>query len=145
MEYIAYCKNNEMEFSVKYISEFRNRSKENKADLMPILKEYCEQNNLDMENIVIIATQNITKRRRSEKTKTSTEAKVRWESKAYKKYTVGLRGKQFIARLRIEDDKDLIDYIETKKQEGVGTTEIIRYALTLLKECEVACETDSQN
>ena len=145
MEYIAYCRNNDMEFSVKYISEFRNRSKENKADLMTILKEYCKENNLDMENIVIIGTQNITKRRRSEKTKTSTEAKIRWESKAYKKYTVGLKGKQYIARLRIEDDKDLIDYIETKKQEGIGITELIRYALTLLKECEVKCENDSQN
>lgn len=141
MEYIVYCRNNDMEFFVKYNSEFRNKSKENKADMETALKDYCIQNNLDMENIEIIDTKNTTKRKRSEKTKTSTEAKMRWEDKTYRKYTVGLKDKKYVVRLRNEDDGELIEYIELQKKEGMAITEIFRCALTLLKECKI----DRQN
>lgn len=61
------------------------------------------------------------------KTTTSTEVKQRWEAKAYKKYMI---------RLRLDTDKDLIEYIEQKKQNGVQITELVREGLEQLKEGE---------
>ena len=52
--------------------------------------------------------------------KTSTEVKQRWEAENYQRY---------MFRLRNDTDQDLIDYIEEKKDEGMGITEIIREAL----------------
>jgi len=52
--------------------------------------------------------------------KTSTEVKQRWEAENYQRY---------MFRLRNDTDQDLIDYIEGKKDEGMGITEIIREAL----------------
>lgn len=137
MEYMVYFKVDDTEYSVKYNSEYRNKSKENKADAELAIKNYCKQNNIEMENFYILETKNITKRRRSESTKTSTEAKMRWENKAYKKYTISLKDKKYVLRLRNEDDEKLIDYIELKKKEGMGVTELIRCALNLLKEYEI--------
>ena len=57
------------------------------------------------------------------KTATSAEVKSRWEAANYKKYLV---------RLRVDTDKDLIDFIEANK-EKYGTTEIFRTALEKLK------------
>lgn len=56
------------------------------------------------------------------KTTTSTEVKQRWESKAYKKYLV---------RLRVDDDADLIEFIENNKSKG--TTELFRAGIEKLK------------
>lgn len=52
------------------------------------------------------------------KTTTSSEVKQRWEAAAYKKY---------IVRLRVEDDSEIIDYIEKHKE--IGTTELFRRAI----------------
>lgn len=52
-------------------------------------------------------------------------AKERWEAKAYKKY---------IVRLRVDDDAELIDYIETHKANG--TTELFRTAIEKMKDAE---------
>lgn len=141
MEYMVYFKVNDTEYSLKYNSGYRNKSKENKADAELAIKNYCKQNNIKMEKFYILETKNITKRRRSEATKTSAEAKMRWENKTYKKYTISLNGGKYVLRLRKEDDKDLVEYIEAKKKDGVGITELVRYALSLLKEHE----TDRQN
>lgn len=141
MEYMVYFKVNDTEYSLKYNSKFRNKSKENKADAELAIKNYYEQNNIEMENFYILETKNITKRRRSEATKTSAKSKMRWENKTYKKYTISLNGGKYVLRLRKEDDKDLVEYIEAKKKDGVGITELVRYALSLLKEHE----TDRQN
>ena len=54
------------------------------------------------------------------KTKTSTEVKQRWESKTYNRYVV---------RLRKDTDKELIDFIESKKAKGKGTSEIFKDAM----------------
>lgn len=137
MEYMAYCKNNNAEFTLKYNSEYRNKSKENKADLILALKEYCKLNNISMEDVEIIDTKNITKRKRSEKTKTSAEAKMRWENKTYRKYTVTLNNKAFVIRLRNEDDKSLIEYIESQRKKGIEITELVRCALNVLRKCEL--------
>lgn len=51
--------------------------------------------------------------------KTSTEVKQRWESKAYAKYLV---------RLRRDTDKSLIEYVEENK-DRLGTSGIFRDAL----------------
>ncbi len=56
--------------------------------------------------------------------KTSTEAKSRWMKANYKRYQV---------QLRIEDDKELIEFIEAHK-ETVGTTELFRRAIERIKE-----------
>lgn len=48
---------------------------------------------------------------------------MRWETAAYKKYLV---------RLRVDDDRDLIDWIESNK-EKTGTTELFRAGLEKLK------------
>ena len=53
--------------------------------------------------------------------KTSSEVKARWMAKAYKKY---------IANLRYDTDKELIDFMEANKG-SKGTTQIIREALAL--------------
>lgn len=37
--------------------------------------------------------------------------------------------KKIMVRLRLDIDKELIDYLEEEKAKGVGTTEIIRDAL----------------
>ena len=63
----------------------------------------------------------ITKR----KTTTSTEVKQRWEAKTYKKYMI---------RLRQDTDKDIIDYIEQQKQNGVQISELVREGLERLRE-----------
>lgn len=55
------------------------------------------------------------------KTETSTEVKNRWIKNNYKRYSVSLR---------YDTDQDLIDYIETHKdEEGRGVTGVIRDAL----------------
>ena len=50
---------------------------------------------------------------------TRTQINQRWESKAYKKILV---------RLRLDTDKDIIDWIESHK-EKIGTTNIFRDAM----------------
>lgn len=56
------------------------------------------------------------------KTTTSTEVKQRWINANYKRYGVSLR---------LDDDRELIDYLEAHKDdEGKGITEIFRTALT---------------
>lgn len=55
--------------------------------------------------------------------KTSTEIKTRWESKTYKKYLV---------RLRADEDRELIEFIEQNKG-TYGTTEIFRAGLEKAK------------
>ncbi|MGN1342059.1 MAG: hypothetical protein ACI4VL_02365 [Bacilli bacterium] len=54
------------------------------------------------------------------KNKTSNAVKQKWENKAYQKYMV---------RLRNDTDFDLIEYIESEKERGLGTTEIFRQLL----------------
>ena len=54
---------------------------------------------------------------------TRTQINQRWERKAYKKITV---------RLRVDTDKDLLDYIEKHKDQG--TTELFRQGIRLLME-----------
>ena len=53
------------------------------------------------------------------KTHTSSEVKMRWLEKAYKRYSISLR---------YDTDQDLIDYVEENKDK-VGTTQIFREAL----------------
>ena len=55
--------------------------------------------------------------------KTSSEVKTRWESKTYKKYLV---------RLRADEDRELIEFIERNK-DTYGTTEIFRAGLEKVK------------
>lgn len=57
------------------------------------------------------------------KTETSTEVKQRWEAKAYKKYLV---------RLRVDDDAELIQFIDENKEKH-GTTELFRAGIEKLK------------
>ena len=57
------------------------------------------------------------------KTTTSSEVKQRWEAGAYKK---------FLVRLRVDDDAELIGFVEKNKDEH-GTTEIFRAGLEKLK------------
>ena len=57
------------------------------------------------------------------KTVTSTEVKQRWENANYNRYAV---------RLRKDVDRDIILYIENRKEHGDQTTEIFREALELL-------------
>ncbi len=57
------------------------------------------------------------------KTTTSSEVKIRWMKANYKRYQV---------QLRIEDDADLIDFVNQYKDE-VGTTELFRRGLEKLK------------
>ena len=59
------------------------------------------------------------------KTKTSTEVKQRWEAANYKKYMV---------RMRIDDDKKLIDFIESEKKKGKNTSDIFKAGIGKLKE-----------
>lgn len=53
------------------------------------------------------------------KTTTSSEVKMRWMKANYKRYQV---------QLRLDIDKDLIDFIERNK-EKIGTTELFRLGL----------------
>ena len=55
--------------------------------------------------------------------KTSSEVKTRWESKTYRKYLV---------RLREDEDRELIEFIEQNKG-TYGTTEIFRAGLEKVK------------
>lgn len=57
--------------------------------------------------------------------KTSSEVKSRWLKANYARYTVSLRK---------DTDSELISYIERRKHNGEQTTEIIREALTKLKD-----------
>lgn len=57
------------------------------------------------------------------KTTTSNEVKMRWEAGAYKK---------FLVRLRVDDDAELIKFVEENKDKH-GTTEIFRAGLEKLK------------
>lgn len=57
------------------------------------------------------------------KTTTSSEVKIRWMKANYKRYQV---------QLRIEDDADLIDFVNQYK-DAVGTTELFRRGLEKLK------------
>ena len=61
------------------------------------------------------------------KTHTSTEVKQRWIDNNYKRY---------IASLRYDTDRELIDYIEDQKQSGKQTSEIIRAAIEALMDKE---------
>ena len=58
------------------------------------------------------------------KTVTSSEVKARWNAKTYKAYGI---------HLRKEEDGDLIEYVEQRKANGDGTTDIFREALEELK------------
>lgn len=57
------------------------------------------------------------------KTTTSNKVKMRWESAAYKK---------FLVRLRVDDDAELIKFVEANKDKH-GTTELFRAGLEKLK------------
>ena len=57
------------------------------------------------------------------KTTTSTEVKARWNEKTYKRYQV---------YLRLEEDAELIEFIEQNKS-TTGTTEIFRAGLEKVK------------
>lgn len=57
------------------------------------------------------------------KTFTSTEVKQRWENANYNRYVV---------RLRKDNDKEAIEYIERRKMNGAQTSEIFREAIELL-------------
>lgn len=59
----------------------------------------------------------MNKKRASERT--SYEVRQRWDRENLKRYVIALR---------VEDDADLIEYIEEHKKE-LGTTEIFRSAL----------------
>lgn len=60
------------------------------------------------------------------KTTTSTEVKYRWIKANYKQYTVSFR---------YDTDRELIDYVEAKKDKGLGTSEIFKEAVeSLMKE-----------
>lgn len=54
-----------------------------------------------------------------QKTQTSTEVKQRYKDKAYKRYQIYLRQ---------DDDREIIEWIESNK-ELIGTTNIFREAL----------------
>lgn len=69
--------------------------------------------------IINLGVMSIAKR----KTTTSSEVKIRWMRANYKRYQV---------QLRIEDDADLIEFIERNKEQ-YGTTELFRRGLALLK------------
>ena len=60
------------------------------------------------------------------KTTTSAEIKTRWNAKTYKAYGI---------HLRKEEDAELIEYIEQRKADGDGTTEIFREAISKLRSC----------
>lgn len=53
---------------------------------------------------------------------TKQEIRVAWDAAHYKRYTV---------KLRLDTDKEIIDYIEANK-ERFGTTEIFRAAMEML-------------
>lgn len=57
------------------------------------------------------------------KNKTSSTVKMRWMKANYKRYQV---------QFRIDDDADLIDFIEANKRK-TGTTELFRKAIEKLK------------
>ena len=57
------------------------------------------------------------------KTFTSTEVKQRWIKANYQRYNVNFR---------LDSYKEIIDYIERRKANGVQTTEIFREAIELL-------------
>lgn len=57
------------------------------------------------------------------KTATSTEVKARWNAANYKRYQI---------YLRVDDDADLIQWIEQQKPD-TGTTELFRAGLEKLK------------
>lgn len=58
------------------------------------------------------------------KTTTSTEVKNRWNAKTYKRYTVNLR---------LDEDAELIEFVETNKGK-IGATEIFRSGIEKLTE-----------
>ena len=58
------------------------------------------------------------------RSKTSSEVKMRWMKANYKRYQV---------QLRIDDDADLIKFIDSNK-ERIGTTELFRLAISKLKD-----------
>ncbi len=55
--------------------------------------------------------------------KTSSESKMRWMKDNYKRYQV---------QFRVDDDADLIEFID-KHKDDYGTTEIFRKAISNLK------------
>lgn len=57
------------------------------------------------------------------KTTTSTEVKTRWMKANYKRYQV---------QLRLDSDKELIDFIEANKEKH-GTTELFRMGIEKIK------------
>lgn len=52
--------------------------------------------------------------------KTSTEVKQRWIKANYQRYNINLR---------LDSDRELIEYIKRKQAEGLNITEIVRDAL----------------
>lgn len=58
------------------------------------------------------------------KTTTSTEVKQRWIDKTYKQYRISLR---------LEDDAELIEFVENAKQHNIGVTEIFRTGIETMK------------
>jgi hypothetical protein len=55
------------------------------------------------------------------------EVKIRWINKAYHRYTLSLR---------YDIDQPLIDWLQAQADQGIGTTEAIRRALTAYLEAE---------
>lgn len=62
------------------------------------------------------------KRRASERT--SQEVRQRWDKENLKKYGISFH---------LTHDKELVEYIETQKANGKGTSEIFREAIEKLK------------
>lgn len=61
------------------------------------------------------------------KTVTSTEVKTRWINANYKRYNVNLR---------LDNDKELIEHVESEKAKGLNTSEIFKEALQAKIEAE---------
>ena len=57
------------------------------------------------------------------KTHTSTEVKQRWINANYQRYSVSFR---------LDEDREIIDYIRRRKENGDQTTDIFREALEVL-------------
>lgn len=55
--------------------------------------------------------------------KTSSEVKNRWDAKTYKKYTL---------LIRKDDDKEYIDFIDARREQGESLAEIVKEGLDYL-------------
>ena len=74
---------------------------------------------IDRHKRIIYTEDEVMSMEKKRKTFTSYEVKKRYDSKTYRKYALAFR---------VDEDKELIDYIE-KNKDKVGTTEIFRTAL----------------